>query len=187
MIPVFILSLPRCRTAWLSAYLTGGGIFCFHEAWKIATTARELRALMEPKGEIVVNCDATNWFFLDAIESEFPNAVFLEIVRDDVEHGWTEAFGPHDWTTTRATYAKARRVPRNGITLTIDFNQWTECTSRAIWDAIAQGRPLDPHWHQQMHTFFVQVTPETLADYGAGARDGRYHHIIRQMQVYEPK
>lgn len=187
MNPVFILTMPRCRTAWLSAYLTGGGIFCFHEAWKIATTAKELRALMQEKGETVVNCDATNWLFLDEIEQEFPNARFIEIVRDDVEQGWSDAFGVHDWTDTRRAYAAAHRLPRNGMALTVDFNDWTAHTSLELWNVIAQGKPLDPHWHQQMHTFFVQVTEDTLQEYGDGTRAGRYDHIIQKLHHYQTR
>lgn len=159
MTSVFVLSTPRCRTAWLSAYLTGAGVFCFHEAWKLVKTAKELRALMESKGPgPVVNADCTNVFFLDELKREFPEAKYLRIVRDD--SSWVESaeatYGPLDEHVLLNTYRRAFGGVR--ADLTIHFEEWGPDTSLEIWNFIAGDKPMDLHWHVQFHGMNVRLS-----------------------------
>lgn len=41
MTPFFITGLPRSRTAWMAAYLTGGDVLCHHELMKFCKSKEE--------------------------------------------------------------------------------------------------------------------------------------------------
>ena len=79
----FILSLPRCRTAWLANFLTYEDSFCFHEGLLNVGSIGALKGLFEKTGKSVVgNSDCGNILFLDKIMNEFPNANIVLVERE---------------------------------------------------------------------------------------------------------
>ena len=82
MTPVFILSLPRSRTAWLATFFCHGDTYAFHEGLIQCSSVSELKDLMEETGKaVVVNSDCGNVLFLDEIRRTFPQAKYIVIER----------------------------------------------------------------------------------------------------------
>lgn len=183
MRPVFILAPPRTRTAWLATYLTGAGLYCFHEAWTQVKTVRDLRHLMESKGSgLVGNSDCGNWLFLEDLQREFPDALYVKITRTgDMEQAWADAFGVRDWTVMSDLYATLESRPLPPLVASIDFHAWTPDISLALWHALTNGRPMDQDWHRMMHRLNVQLTTAAIQDDQRAAREGRYAHATESL------
>ena len=184
MTPFFVLSMPRSRTAWLSVYLTGAGVFCFHEAWKHVKTAKELRSLMESKGDgPVVNSDSTNIFFLDELREEFPEAKYLRILSDErrVIESTRRAYGAFE----EAKLLNAYRSAFTGVTadLTVDYAKWTPKTSLEIWNFVSNGKPIDPHWHEQVNGMQVRLTARQIDHDIERAGNNDFGHIQEAIGV----
>lgn len=82
MTPVFILSLPRSRTAWLATFFCHGDTYAFHEGLIQCASVPALKELMESTGRsVVVNSDCGNVIFLDEIRATFPHAKYIVIER----------------------------------------------------------------------------------------------------------
>lgn len=83
MTPVFILSLPRSRTAWIATFFCHGDTYAFHEGLIQCASVAGLKTLMESTGRsVVVNSDCGNVLFLDEIRKTFPQAKYIVIERD---------------------------------------------------------------------------------------------------------
>lgn len=184
MTPWFILSYPRSRTAWLATYLTHSGVVAFHEAWMLAKTAKQLRALMEERGDgPVVNVDCANWFFLKEIQGEFPEAKFIAIHRpyQDVAHSSRQSFGDGDYAALAANYDRVMKQPVT-TEMTVEFDHWTEQVSLALWDRIADGRVMDRHWHRHLHRCLIELTPTAVKQECEAVRGGELLHVTRRME-----
>ena len=82
MTPVFILSLPRSRTAWLATFFCHGDTYALHEGLIQCASVPELKTLMESTGRsVVVNSDCGNVLFLEEIRKTFPQAKYIVIER----------------------------------------------------------------------------------------------------------
>lgn len=177
--PWFVLSFPRSRTAWLSAWLTGAGVFCFHEAWKLADSPAQLHALMSTKGPgPVVNSDSSNVFFLPALQEEFPDARYIRILHDEdaVLASLRESYGHYDYRETMDCYRQAFKHAPCDITL--DCRHWTDESVRALWRAVAGPRPFDQHWYDQVSGMLIQLMPEQIARDTQRVLNGELSHII---------
>ena len=183
MKPVFVLSFPRSRTAWLAAYLTGAGIPCFHEAWRQARTTRELRTMMEERGDdVVVNADCCNWFFLEDLSKEFPDAKYVIVERDwfEIARELDVVFGQHDWEPMLLAYKRVMRAV-NGYS--VNCAAWTAEISLNIFRYIGgPKRVMDEHWHALMHRLWIQVTKEDVADLLGMAASGNLDHLTNRMK-----
>lgn len=180
MQPVFILSYPRSRTAWLAAYLTGAGVPCFHEAWKLADSAEAFRTLMESKGPgPVVNSDSSNVFFLPELQQTFPHATYIRIVNDldAVLASLRASYGEYDYRGAMACYEAAFASPVS-VAMTMDCRTWTEDTMRELWALLVGALPFDREWYTQMTGMLVQLMPEQIAHDIARVRAGALNHII---------
>ena len=183
MRPVFILAYPRSRTAWLSVFLTGAGIPCFHEAWKQVTTAKDLRLLMESRGaDVVANSDCANIFFLRELREEFPDALYIYLKHDEraVWESLQSSYGPHDYQVMFECYRRAF----DGVTadLTIDCATWGTSDTLELWDTIAPGRELDLEWLAQSESFLVQLMPWQIEQDKQRAASGDFPHIEQRMR-----
>ena len=186
MIPVFVLSLPRSRTAWLATYLNHGNVFAFHEAFKLVKTVKQLRVLMESKskhGGPVVNVDCSNWFFLKELQAEFPDALYIRIDRDarEVEASARESFGPQDYTVMFEAYQRAIDTSLVCAALVVDFARWHADESRNIWNLVTGGDVMDSDWHRQMHDLWIQLTPDAVREELRMGDAGELLHLSRRM------
>ena len=186
MTPWFVLSYPRSRTAWLSVFLTGAGVPCFHEAWAHVTTAKQLRALMESKGEgPVVNSDCSNVFFFDELRAEFPNAHYLRLYQTDaaITASLQSSYGDNNYQDMFASYARAFEHVSSSLlrwTAVIDCSMWNETTSAWLYRTIA-GREVDAGWLKQVSGMLVELLPGTIAEQQANGARGAFVHIARRM------
>lgn len=185
MTPWFVLSYPRSRTAWLSVFLNGAGVPCFHEAWGQVKTVKELRALMESKGDgPVVNSDCSNVLFFDELREEFPEAQYLVLKnsRQAVSDSLVKAYGAHDYQAVLdATEQAMQRAGRSGVLMRyLDVAQWGEPVSAWLYRQIT-GREVDTDWLTQVSGMRVQLTPETIVEQLARGHRGDLSHITRRM------
>lgn len=85
--PIFILGMPRCRTAWLSMCLSVLGVHATHEAMRDHATfegyAYELDGWLHhgPAGD----ADPALHFWLDELLGHWPDARFIVVSREDDE------------------------------------------------------------------------------------------------------
>jgi hypothetical protein len=180
MTPIFVLSYPRSRTAWLSCYLTGAGVPCFHEAWKYVEHVKELRVIMEAKcAPVVVNSDCSNVFFLPELQAEFPEARYVKIVNDpaSVVASLNDSYGRHDYHDMLACYDEAYQYPVD-VAVTVD---WSEPSMFALWELVGNGQPFDQQWYDQMHGMLVQLMPWQIEADIEACRRHEQDHITRAM------
>lgn len=185
MTPWFVLSAPRSRTAWLSVFLTGAGVPCFHEAWAQVKTAKQLRTLMESKGDgPVVNSDCSNVFFFEELRVEFPTAQYIRIEQADetVIRSLTESYGGNGYQEMLQCYrrANAQIAQRQPAAISLDCDTWDRAESARVYRAIT-GTEVDAGWLTQVSGMLVQLMPETIADQLAMGRTGALTHISRRM------
>lgn len=183
LVPWFVLSYPRCRTAWLSVFLQGGGVPCFHEAWKLVHTPAELRALMESYGPgPVVNSDSSNILFLPEIQAEFPDARYLVVEADDdvVLASLRDSYGAHDYTSLMTAYRAAfARVGEVGA-VTVEVAEWDQAASARIFLAIT-GRAVDVRWLEHVSGMLVQLMPNQIVSDVQRVANGELPHIVAGM------
>lgn len=74
--PFFIIGLPRSRTAWLSAFMTYDGNYCFHEGFNGCKT------LEEYKNKIGNHGDSSTGLMLLDVNKVFPERRILIIESD---------------------------------------------------------------------------------------------------------
>lgn len=184
--PWFVLSYPRSRTAWVSAYLTGCGVPCLHEGWKVAKDATALRRYLESLGtETVGNSDCSNIFFLDEILGEFPNAKFIKIEHDlkRVEQSLMESYGVHDYAEMFTAYHRAFEKISIAPDVTVDCRSWGAEESRRLAQSVT-GTPPPDWWVSTMHGMLVQLMPEQIALDTARSQVGQFQHIAKHMGRY---
>ena len=182
MIVTFFLSLPRSRTAWLSLYLTGMGVPCFHELWRDVNTIAEFKRAIEQKGPgPVANADCSNWFFVPELREAFPDAQFILIDRlhDDVWRSAHDAYGG-DLVPLWDAYARVQQHPPP-LVGTISFETWDQHVSRELMALVGPGIPFNDEWHTRLHQLEVQITPQRVAEDVEMGRTGQLTHLARRM------
>jgi hypothetical protein len=79
----FIVSLPRCGTAWLANFLTWGDSFCYHEGVYEHDDFDEYCGMLENHtAEYVGDCDTGLTLLLPWLYRTYPNAKYVFIQRD---------------------------------------------------------------------------------------------------------
>jgi len=184
MTPWFVLSYPRCRTAWLSVFLSGAGVPCFHEAWKRVKTMAEMRALMRDQcAPVVVNSDCSNVFFLDELRMHFPDAKYLTITNSDeaILSSLKESYGDLDYTGMMAQYRAAFSHAKDLPGETVDCREWDRATSAWLFERMT-GRAVDTGWLDQVSGMLVQLMPWQIREDIQRAAAGEFDHIARRMK-----
>ncbi len=81
--PFFITGLPRSRTAWMAAFLSGAGVMCWHELLKhCATREAFYRGMRHPEYRVG---DSDCGLPVTDFQARFPKAKTVVIERDPVE------------------------------------------------------------------------------------------------------
>ena len=81
--PFFIVGLPRCRSAWLAAFLTDGDVHCHHEFIRQCSTPNDyVKELFWTRAPIVGDSDPTLPLFYDRIRSALPPHKVVFVLRD---------------------------------------------------------------------------------------------------------
>jgi hypothetical protein len=182
MTPWFVLSYPRSRTAWLSVFLTGSGVPCFHEAWKQVQTGAEMRLLMEQcQAPVVVNSDCSNVFFMKDLQAEFPEARYLRIYQPEHETlaSLRDSYGNHDYTAMMLAYQRAFDACHVS-TVDVWCESWDLECSAWLFEQIA-GRSVDAGWLRQISGMLVQLMPTQIQQDIQAAATGEFSHIAARM------
>lgn len=83
MNPVFILSLPRSRTAWLANFLTYGPCIAMHEPLTECSSLDDLDQMMRAtEAPVVAVCDTSLTMLSRQLVARYPNARYVMIMRD---------------------------------------------------------------------------------------------------------
>ena len=84
MEPFFITGLPRSRTAWMAAFLTGDGVLCHHELMKFCKTKAEFYRSFDHPSLRIGNSDSG--LMMTDFQNVFPDSptVIIERPLDDV-------------------------------------------------------------------------------------------------------
>ena len=185
----FFLSPPRCRTAWLSAYLTGMGVYCFHELWRTATTPTAFAEAIWAKRQHgpVANADPSNWFFVDDLQRLFPDAQFIELHRNpkDVYASLQRSYGEGPYESLLEAYERARQIHLVTKRGTYLMDWWNAETSKEIWWTASGGLlPFNEDWHQRCHEWNIQLTNERIARDWQAAELGAYAHLTERLSSY---
>ena len=179
----FFLTYPRSRTAWLATYLTGMGVYCYHELWRTVASINDFKDAMDSKGPgPVANVDACNWFFLEELQATFPDAQYIVIMRDfkDVNASGMKSYGCN-FTPLEHAYRTAQQTPPVSMPV-VAFDTWDEQTSRQIMRLVAPDLPFNEDWHRRMHQLNVQVTKERIAQDMEFGRTGKINHISEHIR-----
>lgn len=81
MIPYFIASLPRSRTAWLANFLTYGSSYCFHEPMNKVPLERYPNMLQSTGTVYAGVSDSLNTLVMEQLIDLFPKARIVVIRR----------------------------------------------------------------------------------------------------------
>jgi len=184
MTPWFVLSYPRCRTAWLSVFLSGAGVPCFHEAWKQVNTMDDMRSLMRAQcAPVVVNSDCSNIFFLDELRLAFPDAKYLIITHSDeaILSSLKDSYGDLDYAGMMDMYRKAFSHARDLPGETIDCRDWDRSASAWLFERMT-GRAVNTVWLDQVSGMLVQLMPWQIQDDIHRASAGEFDHIEARMK-----
>ncbi len=146
----FILSLPRCRTAWLANFLTFENSFCFHEGLLDCDKVSKMKSLFASTGkQIVGNSDCGNILFLDEIIDEFPDAKYVVIKRplDEVRSELKE-IGLPDFDELTLAYSDRmlNEVKKEVDALVLDYHSLDQMACRQIWEHCIGTSFNEPRW-----------------------------------------
>lgn len=185
----FFLSYPRSRTAWLSCYLTGMGVYCFHELWRTTPTIEAFAEAIRAKQRMgpVANADPSNWFFVDEMAEAFPEAQFIEILRpqEAVAASLAKSYGPGEYRLLLDAYQVAMDRHQQTASAYIPYGDWDADLSQAIWMRTTGGGMLfDEEWHQRCHTLNIQLTAAQMQQDWEDAENGRLAHLTAQVSRY---
>lgn len=184
MTPWFVLSYPRCRTAWLSVFLTGAGVPCFHEAWKQVSTMDAMRQLMLAQhAPVVVNSDCSNIFFLNELRASFPDARYLIITQSEaaIVASLKDSYGEADYLGLMERYRMAFSHATDLSADTIDCRAWDLAASARLVERMT-GRPVDARWVAQASGLLVQLMPWQIEADIHRAAHGDFHHITERIR-----
>lgn len=141
-------------------YLNGAGIYAFHEAWRYAKDAKELRKMMVGRGDVVVNSDSTNALFLEELRAEFPDALYVRIVRDleSVRQSIERSYGRVHNSILLKWH---RAVMDTEVDYEIPYHSWTPEVTKELWQFLG-GKWLDTYWHDTSHDMKVELSNERI-------------------------
>lgn len=158
----FILSLPRCRTAWLANFLTYEDSYCFHEGLLNVGQIRDLRGLFERTGKSIVgNSDCGNILFLDQIVNEFPDTRFVMVERetDSVLSELDEMDGFSDVETILRGAELLKWAKEVYKPMVVDYWDMGKETCRSIWDYCI-GTEFDETRWEMLDGIDMQIIPD---------------------------
>lgn len=153
----FILSLPRCRTAWLANFLTNGDAFCYHEAMRTVNSLDELAAKLSTVAgpqSTVGDADPSLVPILPQLIEAFPDANYVFIQRPAAE--------------VQASYAAA--FPKLSVTIEA-LEAWDLNLHKAM-------RLLDDAGRKYLNVHFEQLEDRAVC--------AEIHHFClgRELEVY---
>lgn len=181
--PVFILSLPRSRTAWLAAYLNGLGIRAYHDAWRFVKNVKDMRQLLmhnDVSSKLVVNSDSSNILFYDELRQEFPEATFIKINRNlaDVKVSCAASYGNIDETALDIWFSILKKTEAD---FELDFETWGAKQSFELVRFLTD-KWIDPNWHNLAHDLNIKISDERIFSDYVLVSSGAVGHITAKSR-----
>lgn len=159
-----IASLPRSRTAWLSAWLTDGDSFCQHDMLRKGPPSDWRRLLALPGRAYCGVADAALPAMLDeAIRAGLLDGPVLIVTRPrfDVQASLERAGIGHDHGDyLDAAQRGLERIAQRGA-LVVPYHE-ISANLRAIWTYLLPGKPFDPLRAAEFDRLNIQVPEEHL-------------------------
>jgi sulfotransferase family protein len=164
MIPYFIASLPRSRTAWLANFLTYGISYCFHEPMN-KVVPKDYPDMLRGVGTTYCGIsDCLNALIMDQLIDLFPEAKVVVIRRDISEVSKSlkrNGFFESEETSRRLLERindQLDRITMSYDPLVIEFDDF-DCAR--IWHYLFDGGFLFPtRRYQMLETFNITVPLE---------------------------
>lgn len=182
----FFLSFPRSRTAWLSVYLTGMGVYCFHELWRTCRSMEEFRQRIDEKRRVgpVANADATNWLFIKEIREAYPDATFIELQRPwpIVRQSLERHYGEGDYEYFHRASMKANELSLIVPSAKINVGRWEAKDSLDILKLA--GGTMDERnrdWHDRIHQVNIQVSQQRIIEDHGRVASGKAANISEKI------
>lgn len=159
MIPFFIASLPRSRTAWLANFLSFGPAYCFHEPMSYCPLEDYPRLLESTQTHYAGVADSLNCLVMEQLVDMFPRARIVVIRRDimAVAESVQKAFNVKCSRMLERMNQELDRIEKAYDPLVIDYEQF-DCAK--IWKHLFGNIPLNRRRLEMLEDFSVTVHPQ---------------------------
>lgn len=157
MMPFFIASLPRSRTAWLANFLTYGPSYCFHEPLAECPLESYPQLLNSTGTYFSGVADSLNCLFMEQLVDMFPKAKIVIVRREigEVAESIKKAFNLKCWKMLEKMNQELDRIENVYDPLVIEYNKFD---AGKIWKHIlGTGHPLNLVRLKMLESFNVTV------------------------------
>jgi hypothetical protein len=170
--PIFVLGMPRCRTAWLSVCLSALGVNCSHEGIRDHADFEDFAEELEERLGIgpAGDSDPTAVYWLDKILVRWPAAKFVVVYREDTEalEALVAAAPPELRQPARASWSgyltafksACDRLRARGNAQFFELEKLGE-TADELFE-FATGRKTDARWLRRMQRLRVTSLIEAI-------------------------
>lgn len=188
--PFFIVALPRSRTTWLSAFLTGPNILCYHEATRVCASMDDLALLLATTPRHYAgNCDGFNLAIFDDLVRRFPGAKFVTILRPvpDVRRSLDRVGLPVGEKHLAAMDAALHECAgRSHMALAFDELDDEEAV-RALWDELFPNIFFDCARYQLFRDAKIEPTARRIRELPEGVKPWHLESLRQMYQRFAPK
>jgi hypothetical protein len=156
MIPFFIASLPRSRTAWLANFLSYGPSHCFHEPMSDFPLEDYPILLNSPGTPFAGVADSLNCLVMEQLIDMFPRARVVVVRRDieEVAKSVQDAFHIKCWQMLERMDRELTRIESAYHPLVIEYRKFD---AAKIWKFLFGVHPLNHHRLEMLEGFNVTV------------------------------
>jgi hypothetical protein len=178
----FIVGPARCRTAWLSAFLSHGSTRCHHEAVRLSEDAEQFKQLMRDGSWLTVGdsdsgvCINVDWFL-----QKYPTARYLIVDRpfshvvESVEKHFGVKVPQSSWEQVFKVYTTARESLRGCAKYVLFDDLKDEHVIRDIWEYCTFGSP----WMPEHYRFFKDLVIQVRKDYDLTYQSGFMRELMK--------
>lgn len=145
-----IVSLPRCRTAWLSATLTGGNCFAYHDLCGECKTTGEYESKLDiPECSNIVDCSSALMFRPDILAESAERIVVIERDHEKCRRSMLAHVGNAElvrqiWPLVMDAFDKTLEMFADKIVSRFRFDELSDTSRiRDLWAICAPGEPFD--------------------------------------------
>lgn len=160
----FITGLGRCRTTWLSLFLSNGPVFCHHDLLRevLPSNLRQHMRAKAPPEAVEVGLADSGLGIVPELVAPMERVVMVHRPVDEVLNSMCRLGG--DREVMRNVLANAERgmnaIRRNAETMDVLFEQLDEIdTVRAIWHFLVRAP-----WSNARWTLFTRTRVEPILD-----------------------
>jgi GNAT superfamily N-acetyltransferase len=188
--PFVVFSLPRCRTAWLSRFLTYGDWHCGHEQGRFCRTPADIKAWLEtPYFGTVETAAGGFWRTLRAMNPATRVVVLRRPVDEVVESLLRQC--PFDRGSLEALIRKADRklaqiARRWPNALSVTYAELAdEAVCARVFEHCLPGYRHDPAWWRALEGVNIQINLPAMMRYHVANQAGieKLAAILRQTSL----